>query len=774
MSFLRSVPVRIATALAVAGTALASTPSALAHSGGHGLDPTSDGPPLLLEHDETLFENIAAPFACGTEWSGQTRPGHGQNDWNLDFNRTSLNFGENRQHDLGQPLFAQADGTVTFIGWQVNAGTYLDIDYGDYAARYIHLVDDSVIPEVGDAVTQGETIALLGDTGNTPGFAHLHLEYWDSRGFDDARIFELKQAGQPQTEVTFDGNVIDPGEVVVSSNCVGEALIAGDPENAPVEDPDELDPLARDALLVLDPIDGLTFATDQLLLHTTAVDPLAPEVFVEPEGLLAKIEGTDLAGETVLVVAHRQSTSQCDAELESCLSATRNGAPAIALLEILDDIAAAEPRRTVLFALVDDTDEDGTALATLLDSAGADADRDTLMDTIVAAVHLGPLGEAATLTLRNDTLVINNGDRAWTDLVPPAGQPDDLRWWDFADDPADDPNLRSMRAHGVPVVAVRDAAGPCATGDNRFGSTINVAKLQLQIDAIGDAVIALASDDTAPMLAVGDDDAELVADATAVIELMNHSGAALGDSGVVVTDFLDAVPDPIPAETATAVRTALQAIIAELIDRNCSAYAAPEPFTDLRPTSFARADVGLLFDLEITVGTSPTTYSPDSFVTREQMAAFLARIWRLLHPDAVPSEPMPFTDVDEDSFAFDDIRLLFELGITNGTSETTYSPDDPVTREQMAAFLARVWRLLFPGIDPVSIDTHPFDDVDEGSFAFDDISLIYAIEVTVGTSPTTYSPDDSVTREQMAAFLARVLRRHATDAAAEAADPGPT
>jgi hypothetical protein len=37
--------------------------------------------------------------------------------------------------------------------------------------------------------------------------------------------------------------------------------------------------------------------------------------------------------------------------------------------------------------------------------------------------------------------------------------------------------------------------------------------------------------------------------------------------------------------------------------------------------------------------------------------------------------------------------------------------------------------------------------------------------VTIGTSSTTYSPDDSVTREQMAAFLARILRRHGADVA---------
>ncbi|MEM9465540.1 MAG: S-layer homology domain-containing protein [Actinomycetota bacterium] len=758
-------------ALTVVATTLAGAPAATAHES-HDLDLEpldSGGSPLFLAHDATLFDDIAAPFACGSEWSGQTRPGHGQNDWNLDFNRTSLDFGEDRQHDLGQPLFAQADGVVTYIGWQVNAGTYLDIDYGDYAARYIHLVDDSVVPEVGDAVTQGETIALLGDTGNTPGFAHLHLEYWDSRGFDAARIWELKQAGQPQTEVTFDGNVIDPGEVIVSSNCVGAALAAGDPSSAPGESTDELDPLASDALLLMDPVDGLPFATERLSEHAVGSDPLAPEVFAEPEGLLARIDGTDLAAESVLVVAHRQSTSMCDPDLDACVSATRNGAPTAAVLEILDDIAAASPRRTVLIALVDDADEDGTALAALLDSAGADADRDALMDTIVAAIHLGPLGEAATLPLRNDTLVISNADRAWSELAPPPGQPDDLRWWNLGDDPAAGANLAALRAHGAPVIAVQDPAGPCATGANPLGSTINIAKLQLQIDAIAAAVIDLASADAAPALSTASADETLIADATALVELIEHSGRTLGSS--VLSDFLADVPDPVPADTITAVRAAMAEEMAALIDATCSAHAAPAPFTDLRATSFAITDVGLLFDLGITVGTSTTTYSPTDSVTREQMAAFLARIWRLLHPDAAPTEPMPFDDVDDDSFAFDDIRLLFELGITNGTSPTTYSPDDPVTREQMGAFLARVWRLLFPDLDPSTIDPHPFDDVDLDSFAFDDISLIYAIEVTVGTSPTTFSPDDSVTREQMAAFLARVLRRHATDVAAED-DPG--
>jgi hypothetical protein len=53
---------------------------------------------------------------------------------------------------------------------------------------------------------------------------------------------------------------------------------------------------------------------------------------------------------------------------------------------------------------------------------------------------------------------------------------------------------------------------------------------------------------------------------------------------------------------------------------------------------------------------------------------------------------------------------------------------------------------------------HGFTDVPASSFAAADIACIKALGITTGTSPTTYSPDDSVTREQMAAFIGRLIR----------------
>jgi hypothetical protein len=116
------------------------------------------------------------------------------------------------------------------------------------------------------------------------------------------------------------------------------------------------------------------------------------------------------------------------------------------------------------------------------------------------------------------------------------------------------------------------------------------------------------------------------------------------------------------------------------------------PFADMSATSFAKDDVPCIFGLGVTTGTSATTYSPADFVTREQMASFLARMYRELTGEECSGGAHPFTDMSATSFAKDDVPCIFGLGITTGTSATTYSPADFVTREQMASFLARVWR----------------------------------------------------------------------------------
>lgn len=100
----------------------------------------------------------------------------------------------------------------------------------------------------------------------------------------------------------------------------------------------------------------------------------------------------------------------------------------------------------------------------------------------------------------------------------------------------------------------------------------------------------------------------------------------------------------------------------------------------------------------ITTGTSETTFSPDLPVTRGEVAAFLHRLAG--SPAAPP--PSQFSDVVA-PWQITPVGWMVSVGITTGTSSTAFSPEQHVTRGQIATFLYR-----YSGSPPVTVDrTHP-------------------------------------------------------------------
>jgi len=159
--------------------------------------------------------------------------------------------------------------------------------------------------------------------------------------------------------------------------------------------------------------------------------------------------------------------------------------------------------------------------------------------------------------------------------------------------------------------------------------------------------------------------------------------------------------------------------------------------------SLFKSDIIWLWESGITKGCTLTTFCPDDPVTRGQMAAFLVRALSL---------PGTATDyfTDDDGITFeDDINRLAASGITKGCGPTTYCPDATITREQMAAFLDRALGLPATGTDY-------FTD-DEASIFEANINRLAASGITKGCTATTYCPALDVTRGQMAAFLHRGL-----------------
>lgn len=168
------------------------------------------------------------------------------------------------------------------------------------------------------------------------------------------------------------------------------------------------------------------------------------------------------------------------------------------------------------------------------------------------------------------------------------------------------------------------------------------------------------------------------------------------------------------------------------------------PFCDTVGSTFT-TDIAWLAAEELTTGCTAIWYCPNDNVTRGEAATFL---WRLF--ESQPSRvEIPFDDVDPGRFFEVPVRWMLESDITTGTSPTTFAPDAELTRAQFVTFL---WRAAG---EPNPATPHHFDDVDAESFADEAVSWAADVGITVGTSPSEFSPSAPATRGQIAAFLRR-------------------
>lgn len=172
------------------------------------------------------------------------------------------------------------------------------------------------------------------------------------------------------------------------------------------------------------------------------------------------------------------------------------------------------------------------------------------------------------------------------------------------------------------------------------------------------------------------------------------------------------------------------------------------PFTDVKESDYYYDAVAWALEMGITDGTSDTTFSPNASCTRAQMVTFL---WRAAGSPEPSGKTNPFADVDETAYYFKALLWAVENGITDGTSATTFSPDMTCTRGQMAAFLYRNAKT------PAVTGSASFTDVTDGDYFSDAVVWAAQEGITVGTSDTTFSPAADCTRGQMVTFLYRYL-----------------
>ena len=175
------------------------------------------------------------------------------------------------------------------------------------------------------------------------------------------------------------------------------------------------------------------------------------------------------------------------------------------------------------------------------------------------------------------------------------------------------------------------------------------------------------------------------------------------------------------------------------------------PFTDVKENDWFYDSVKYAYENDLMKGISNTEFAPDSDVTR---AMFVTVIYRM------ENEPQTgkcaFTDVESGSYYENAVAWTNENGIVSGISEDCFAPNEPITREQMAAIIYRY--AAFKGYDITTSSNTSYTDNDNISDYAKD-AVIWAAEkyVMTGNTNGSFAPKANTTRAQTASVFMRMV-----------------
>ncbi|MCJ7676098.1 MAG: S-layer homology domain-containing protein, partial [Anaerolineales bacterium] len=205
--------------------------------------------------------------------------------------------------------------------------------------------------------------------------------------------------------------------------------------------------------------------------------------------------------------------------------------------------------------------------------------------------------------------------------------------------------------------------------------------------------------------------------------------------------------------------------VADTAGGNLVRVAQRPGFPDVPPDFWSYAEIEACVDQRIVFGYLDGLYHPEIEVTRDQMAVYIARA--LVRPSGVagipdPEPPPTFPDVLPDFWAYRQIEYAVSQNVVQGYPDGTYQPSLVVDRGQMAVYIARA--MVAPTGDAVIADPEPpytFPDVpgDDNAWAWchKHVEFLAGREVVQGYPDGLYHPENAVTRDQMAVYIARAF-----------------
>ena len=180
------------------------------------------------------------------------------------------------------------------------------------------------------------------------------------------------------------------------------------------------------------------------------------------------------------------------------------------------------------------------------------------------------------------------------------------------------------------------------------------------------------------------------------------------------------------------------------------------PFTDISEKDWFYGDVMFVYENGLMLGTSKTLFSPHGTAMRGMMATIL---WRM-EGSPVPKGKNSFTDVEAGKWYADAITWTTENGIFAGYGKDKFCPDDPITREQLAAIFYRY--ADYKGYDlTVKGDLDKFKDADKiTDYAKTAMQWAVGSGLVKGKSGNLLDPQGTATRAEIAAMLHRFIEKY--------------
>lgn len=179
------------------------------------------------------------------------------------------------------------------------------------------------------------------------------------------------------------------------------------------------------------------------------------------------------------------------------------------------------------------------------------------------------------------------------------------------------------------------------------------------------------------------------------------------------------------------------------------------PFTDVKPGDWFYDDVMFVYEKKLMMGTSSTLFSPNEAATRAMLATIL---WRMDGSPA-PKSSAGYSDVPTGQWYSDAIAWATEKGIFEGYGNGTFGPNDPITREQLAAIFYRY--ASHKGYDMSAVGSlEQFSDKDKASsWALDALKWAIGSGLMNGKG-NTLDPTGTATRAEIAAMLHRLVDKY--------------